>query len=140
MAKTTAKTRGATAGNTMTDGVEKMTKGIESATAFGQENVEAVVESSKIAAKAVEGMTVEIAAYSKKSYEDGLAAMKTLSACKSPAEFVETQTALTKASVETFVGEAAKLQDMYAAAAKDFLAPLNARIAAAGDAVKEFRV
>ena len=79
----------AEAQKTMEAGVEKMTKGFETAAAFNQENVEAIVESSKIAAKIVESMGAEIAAYSKKSYEDGLAMTKELTACKSVSEFVE---------------------------------------------------
>ena len=57
MAKTAAKkaeTLTVDAQKTVVEGVEKMTKGIENAATFGQENVEAVVASSKIAAKAAE--------------------------------------------------------------------------------------
>jgi len=125
---------------TMEEGVEKMTKGLENAATFGQDNVEAVVSSSKIAAKAAESMGAEIAAYSKKAYEDSLAAAKELSSCKSVTEFVEKQTSFTKVTIETFVDEAARLNEMYAAAAKDALAPLNARFTAAVDAFKDYRV
>lgn len=143
MAKTAAKkaeTLTVDAQKTVVEGVEKMTKGIENAATFGQENVEAVVASSKIAAKAAESMGAEIAAYSKKAYEDSLAAAKELSTCKTVPEFFEKQTAFAKVSVETFVVEATKLQDMYAAAAKEAFAPLTARIMAASDVVKEYRV
>ena len=142
MAKTAAKkaeSLTADAQKTVTEGVEKMTKTFENAAAFGQDNAEAVVASSKIAAKAAESLGAEIAAYSKKTYEDGLAAAKELSACKSPTEFFEKQTAYTKSSVESFVDQAAKLNEIYAAAAKAAFAPLNARFAAAADAMKEFR-
>lgn len=125
---------------TMEEGVEKMTKGIENATAFGQENVEAVVTSSKIAAKAAETMGAEIAAYSKKSYEDSMAAAKELTACKSPTEFFEKQAEFGQASIEGFVAEATKLNDMYSAAAKEAFAPLNARFTAAVETAKDYRV
>ncbi len=125
---------------TMEEGVEKMTKGIENAAAFGQDNVEAVVTSSKIATKAAESMSAEIAAYSKKAYEDSMAAAKQLTACKSATEFVEKQTEFGKVSIEGFVAEAAKLTEMYAAAAKEAFAPLNARFTAAADIVKDYRV
>lgn len=143
MAKTATKraeTLTADAQKTMEQGVEKMTKGLEDAATFGQDNVEAVVTSSKIAAKAAESMSAEIAAYSKKAYEDSLAAAKELSSCKSVPEFVEKQTSFTKVSIEAFVDEAARLNEMYAAAAKDALAPLNARFTAAVDAFKTYHV
>ncbi len=125
---------------TMEVGVEKMTKGIETAAVFGQENVEAVVTSSKIAAKAAETMGAEIAAYSKKAYEDSMAAAKELTACKSATEFFEKQTELGKISIEGFVAEAAKMNEMYTAAAKEVFAPLNARFTAAAEIVKDYRV
>ena len=138
---TTKKVEEATveAQKTMEAGIEKMTKGIESAAAFGQENVEAIVTSSKITSKAAETVGAEIAAYSKKSYEDSMAAAKELTNCKSVSEFFEKQTAFGKTSIEGFVAEATKLNDMYAAAAKEAFAPLNARFTAASDTVKDFR-
>ena len=125
---------------TMEEGVEKMSKGIENAATFGQDNVEAVVTSSKIATKAAESMGAEIAAYSKKAYEDSMAAAKELTACKSVAEFVEKQAEFGKISIEGFVAEATKLNEMYAAAAKEAFAPLNARFTATADIVKDYRV
>jgi phasin family protein len=125
---------------TMEEGVEKMTKGIENVAAFGQENVEAVVTSSKIATKAAESMSAEIAAYSKKAYEDSMAAAKELTSCKSVSEFVEKQTEFGKISIEGFVAEATKLNEMYAAAAKELVAPLNARFTAVVDVAKDYRV
>jgi phasin family protein len=130
----------ADAQKTMEDGVQKMTKGIENVSAFGQDNVEAVVASSKIAAKAAETMTAEIAAFSKKTYEESIAAAKELTSCKSASEFFEKQTAFSKASIEDFVAEATKLNEMYTAAAKEVFAPLNARVTAAVETVREFRV
>ena len=130
----------AEAQKTMEESVEKMTKGFETAAAFGKENVEAVVESSKIAAKVAESMGAEIAAYSKKSYEDSLAIAKELTSCKSVTEFVEKQTSFGKVSMEGFVAEANKLNDMYAAAAKEIFAPLTARFNAAVEIAKDYRV
>ncbi len=124
----------------MEEGVEKMTKGIENAASFGQENVEAVVTSSKIATKAAESLNAEIAAYSKKAYEDSMAAAKELTTCKSVSEFVEKQTEFGKISIEGFVAEATKLNEMYAAAAKEAFAPLNARFTSAVGIVKDYRV
>ncbi len=124
---------------TMEANVEKLTNGFESASAFSQDNIEAVVTSSKIATKAAESLGAELAAYSKKTYQEGLAAAKELTSCKSISELVEKQAAFGKISFESFVAEAAKLNEMYVAAAKDACAPLNARLAAAVDIVKDYR-
>ena len=129
----------AEAKKTMEEGVEKMSKGLEDATQFGQENVEAVVASSKVMAKAAEEMNAEILAFSKRSYEDSMAAAKELSSAKTASEFFEMQTTLAKNSFEGFVAEATKLNEMYAAAAKEAFAPINARFTAAAEMVKGYR-
>lgn len=124
---------------TMEEGVEKVTKGIEEATQFGQDNVEALVASSKIVSKAAEDMNAELMAFSKKSYEDGMAAAKELGSVKSVSELVEKQTAFAKTSFENFVAEATKLNEMYSDAAKSAFEPFNARFSAAADLVKAQR-
>ena len=129
----------AEAKKTVEEGVEKMTKGVEEATQFGQENVEAIVASGKVVAKAAEEMNAEIISFSKKSYEDSMAAAKELTSAKSVTEFFEKQTEFAKTSFEAYVAEATKLNELYTAAAKDAFAPLNARFTAAADMVKTYR-
>jgi len=129
----------AEAKKTMEEGVEKMSKGFEDATQFGQDNVEAMVASSKAVAKAAEQMNAELMAFSKKSYEDSMAAAKEMTSVKSVTELFEMQTAFAKASFEGMVAEATKLNEMYSTAAKDAFEPLNARLTAAADMVKAYR-
>ena len=121
---------------TLEQSVEKVTKGVEDAAAFGQENVEALVTSSKIAAKALETVNAEILAYSKKAYEDGLAAAKDLTACKSISELVEKQTAFGKSAIEGFIAQATKVNEIMTAASKNAAEPVSARFTAAVDAFK----
>ncbi|MBK0398714.1 TIGR01841 family phasin [Limibaculum sp. M0105] len=116
--------------------VEKVAKGVEDAAAFGQENVEALVTSSKIAAKALETVNAEMLAYSKKAYEDGLAAAKDMTACKSISELVEKQTAFGKSAFEGFVAQATKVNEILTAASKDAAEPMSARVTAAMGAFK----
>lgn len=129
----------AEATKSMEENMEKVTKGIENVAAFGQENVEAIVETTKIVAKTAENINAEIMAYSKKSLEDGMAAAKEMTGCKSLTEVFEKQNAFVKSSFDTFVSEANKLNEMYANAAKEIFAPMNARLSAAADAVKTYR-
>lgn len=128
----------AEAQKTMEQGVEKMTKGMEDMTAFNQDSVEAMVASGKVFAKAAEEMNAEIMAFSKKSYEDSMAAVKEMTSVKSVTELFEKQTEFAKSSFEGFVAEATKLNDMYAAAAKEAFAPLNQRFTAAAEMAKSY--
>ena len=130
----------AEAQKTVEENMEKVSKGLEDATAFGQENMDAIVASSKIAVKAAEDINAELMAYSKKSYEESMAAAKELTSCKSVTEYFEKQNEFAKTSFDTFVAEATKLNEMYTAAAKDAFAPLNDRFVAATEMMKTFRV
>jgi phasin family protein len=129
----------AEAKRSMEDGVERMSKGFEDVTQFGQENVEAMVASGKVMAKAAEEMNAEVMAFSKKSYEDSMAAAKEMASSKSVTEFFEKQTSFAKTSFESFVSEATKLNEMYANAAKEAFAPLNQRFTVAAEMVKTHR-
>lgn len=115
---------------------EKLSTGVEKLTAFGQENVDAFVKSSEIAAKAAEGIGSEVSAYSKKAFEDGVAAAQDFASAKTVTELFEKQTAFARASFDGAVKQATKMNDLLAATAKDVSKPLNERVTAASEAVK----
>ncbi|MEM8789614.1 MAG: TIGR01841 family phasin [Pseudomonadota bacterium] len=145
MAKATTKAAAASveefaadAQKTMTEGMEKMTKGIEDITAFSQDNVDAFVKSSEIATKAAEGIGSEISAFSKKSFEDGVAAAQDMASAKNMTELMEKQTAFAQSALEGFMAQATKMNEIYVAAAKDIAAPLSARVNAATESLKGF--
>ena len=123
---------------TVTEQFEKLSKGFEGLTTFGQENVDAIVKSSEIAAKAAEGIGTEISAYSKKAFEDGVAAAQDFAAAKTVTELFEKQTSFAQAAFEGFVSQATKMNEIYVAAAKDITAPIGARVSAATEAMKTF--
>ena len=125
---------------TLDEGVQKLTRGMEDAASFGQENLDAVVASSRIAAKAHETAGAEVAAFTKKSYEDGLAAAKDMATAKSVPELVEKQTAYARTAFEACVSEATKINDIYVAAAREAFAPLNERFTATVEMVRGVRV
>jgi phasin family protein len=122
----------------ITEQFGKVTKGFEDASAFGQQNVDAFVKSSEIAAKAVEGIGSEVSAYSKKAFDNTVAAAKDLAAAKTVTELFEKQSTFAQAAFEGFVAQATKLNEIFAAAAKDVAAPVTARFNAATEAAKTF--
>ena len=128
----------ADAQKTATEQFEKFSKGIEGLTTFSQENVDALVKSSEIAAKAAEGIGTEISAYSKKSFEDGVAAAQDFASAKTLTELFEKQTSFAQTAFEGFVSQATKMNEIYVAAAKDITAPIGARVTAATEAMKSF--
>lgn len=128
----------ADAQKTASEQFEKFSKGIEGLTTFSQENVDALVKSSEIAAKAAEGIGTEISAYSKKSFEDGVAAAQDFASAKTLTELFEKQTSYAQSAFEGFVSQATKMNEIYVAAAKDITAPIGARVSAATEAMKSF--
>lgn len=122
-----------------TDQFEKFAKTWEDAAAFGQDNIDAIMKSGNIAAKAVEEINAEFVSFSKKAMEEGVAAAKDLGSIKSVPELMEKQAEFAKMSLDGFMKQAAKMNELYMAAAKDVFEPMNARAAAAADLVKSYR-
>jgi phasin family protein len=128
----------ADAQKSINEGMEKMTKGFEGAAAFGQDNIEAFIKSSEIAAKAAEGIGSEISAFTKKSFEEGIAAAQDFASAKTVTELFEKQTAFAQAAFDAFVKQSSKMTEIMTSAAKDITAPLSDRAAAATETVKGY--
>jgi phasin family protein len=119
---------------------EKFSKSFESLTAMGQENMDAITKSSEIAAKAAEGISSEISAFTKKSFEDSVAAAQDLASAKTMTELFEKQTAFAQSAFEGWVGQTTKMNEIFVAAAKDVTAPLGERVTAATEKMKSLTV
>jgi phasin family protein len=116
--------------------VEKSTKLIEEANDFAKGNVEAIVESSKIAAKGIETLGQDAAEYSRKSFETATAALKTFATVKSPTELFKLQSDFFRTSFDSYVAEASKNTEAMLKLAGDAAQPLSSRFALAAEKVK----
>jgi phasin family protein len=111
--------------------VEATVKGYDELAEFGRENFEAAVASSNAAAKAFETVNAEVVEFSKRSMEDSLAAVKALSAARTPQEFFEIQTDLVKSAIDNFVAESGKISDLVRKTSEESVAPIGERFTAA---------
>ncbi len=116
--------------------VEKSTKLVEEANDFAKGNVEALVESGRIAAKGFEGLGQDAAEYGRKSFESATAAMKSFSSVKSPADFFKLQSDFFRTSFDAYVAEASKNTEALIKLASDAAQPLSNRVAVAAEKVK----
>ncbi|MCW3846324.1 phasin family protein [Sphingomonas sp. LB-2] len=116
--------------------VEKSTVLIAEANEFAKGNLEAVVESSKIAAKGLESFGQDAAEYSRKSFETATAALKGMSAVKSPTELFKLQSDFFKTSFDSYVAEASKNTEALIKLAGDAAQPLSNRVAVAAEKAK----
>jgi phasin family protein len=120
----------------MGENMEKFSHRLQGLSSFNQHNLEAFARSSEISAKALESIGSEVAAYTKKSYEDQVAAAQDISTAKTVAELVEKQTSFAQHAFEGWAQQAVKLSAIYTSAAKDIAAPLGERFSAATEEMK----
>ena len=85
-----------------------MVKNFEDLQQVGKENVDVALKSMGALSKSAQAIAVEVADYSKKSFEDGTAALEKLFGVKSLDKAIEVQTEYAKTAYEGFVAKASK--------------------------------
>lgn len=121
-------------------GVEKSTKAIEELSEITKGNVEAMVESGKIAAKGMETLGQEAVDYGRKSFERATASFKSFATVKTPTEFFQLHSQLISSSFDDFTKEAARSGEALVKLAGDVAQPLTARVTVVTDKVKTLAV
>ena len=115
---------------------EKGTKAFDELNDFAKGNVEAVVESSKIAAKGFESFGQDAADYGRKSFENATAALKAFAAVKSPTELFKLQSDYVRSAFDSLVAETSKNTESLLKLAGDVAQPLSNRAAVAVEKAK----
>lgn len=124
------------AGERAKGAVAKSSKLFEDATAFGKGNVEALVESSKIAAKGFETLGQDAAEFGRKQFEEATAAFKTLATVKSPTEFMKLQSDFVRSAFDSMVAETSRSTEIVLKLAGEVAQPISNRIAVAAEKMK----
>jgi hypothetical protein len=96
---------------------------------LGKDNVEATMRSFGVASKGFQAIAAEVTNYSKKSFEDGTAAVERLMGAKSLEKAIEVQADYVKSSYEGFVAQATKIGELVADIAKESYKPLEGYLA-----------
>ena len=116
--------------------VEKTQKLFEDANEFGKGNIEALVESSKIAVRGLETLGQDAAAYAKASFEEAAATARTLTSVKSPTEFLKLQSDYTRSAFDALVQQASRNTEAMLKLAGEVVQPLSNRVALAAEKLK----
>lgn len=103
---------------------------------FSKGNVEAIVESSKIAAKGVEQLGQAAAAYARSSFEEVQANARTLASAGSPTEFLKLQGDFARTSFDRMMAEASRTTETMLKLAGEVAQPISSRVAIAVDKFK----
>ena len=115
---------------------EKGAKLIEEATELTKGNVEALVASSKIAAKGVETLGQEAADYGRRSFEEASAALKSFAEVKSPTDFFRLQSDYARSAFDSLVAETSKVSEQVIKLAGEVAEPITSRYSVAAERVK----
>jgi phasin family protein len=95
------------------------------ADAFGKEFVDSGLRSFASLSKGIQAIALDATEYTRKSYEDGSAALQKLAVAKTPEAAFEIQSVYAKSAYEGFVAEATKMVDLYAELARDAYKPFE---------------
>ena len=112
------------------EAADKSVAGLTELNVEGKKNLEAVVASAAAAQKGVETLSAQGVAFTKKSWEDGVAAAQSMSQARSIQELLELQTTWAKSSTEAWLAEVTKATDVLTASVKNSFQPINERVTA----------
>ncbi|RTL97413.1 phasin family protein [Ancylobacter aquaticus] len=106
-----------------------MLQNFEDIQKVGKDNLELASKSFGTVSKGVQAIAIEVADYSKKSFEEGTATAEKLFGAKTLDKAVEIQSAYFKSAYESFVAQATKMGELYADLAKETYKPYESVLA-----------
>jgi len=109
----------------------KMINGFEEIQKSGKESMDLAMKSFGTVSKGLQAIAVEMADYSKKSFEDGSATLEKLFGAKSLDKALEIQTDYAKSSYEGFVAQSTKMGELFADLAKEAYKPVETMVSKA---------
>ena len=118
------------------DMMAKGSKAMEDAVEFSKGNLEAVVASTRIAAKGAQDIAKYSADYGRKTIEGANETAKKFAAVKSPTEFFQLQSEVAKSNLDAAVAEASKFTESYLKLLGEIVQPMQNRYAVAVEKVK----
>src|ERR1041384_2051780 len=102
-----------------------MLKNFEDFQKLGKDNVDVAMKQFGTVSKGWQAIATEFADYSKKSFEDGSAALEKLFGAKSLEKGIEVQTEYAKSAYEGFLAQTTKFGELYTDLAKESYKPLE---------------
>lgn len=134
--KASAQTAFTQASDKARETLEKTVKSFEEAGEFAKGNVEALVASGKAATAGFETIAQSAADYSKKSFEDGAAVLKTMTSTRSPVDALKLQNDFAKSQFDGLVAEMSRSTEVMMKVMGDMFEPLSSRFALAAEKAK----
>jgi hypothetical protein len=114
----------------------KMLKNFDDMQKYSKDNMDVAVKAWGQLSKSMQAIAAETTDYSKKSFEEGSAALEKLFGAKSLDKAIEIQSAYAKTAYEGFVAQATKMGELYADLAKESYKPFENMVGKATVATK----
>jgi len=116
--------------------MERSTKMFEELNEFNKGNIEAMVESSRVAAKAAEQLSQQAAETARKNFENATQAMKSFASVKTPTELFQLQSDYARSAFDQLIAETSKNSETMLKLAGDVFQPISNRFAVAAEKIK----
>ncbi|MHB9880092.1 phasin family protein [Pacificimonas sp. ICDLI1SI03] len=118
------------------DAMERGVKAMEEVGGFARGNVEALVEASKVYVEGTQSIVRDQAEFAKKSVEDLSANMQKISSVKNPNEVMQVQSEFMRGQFDQMVSQTSTMTERMFRLAGEVMAPLQNRMAVAGEKFK----
>ena len=115
---------------------ERSTRMVEEMTDLARGNVEAIVASSKVAARGIETLSQEVAEFGRKSFEEASATVRTFAEVRSATDFFRIQSEFAKSQFDSMVAESSKMSEAMLKLAGEVAEPITSRYSVAAERVK----
>ena len=117
--------------------MEKGAAAVSELNSFTKGNVEALVESGKIAIAGMQSMAQDQAAFVRKQFEEATTAAKTLAAVKSPTDFIKMQGDFLRQHFDAMVAETSRSTEATLKLVGEVVQPISNRFALAAEKIKQ---
>ena len=120
------------------DAVKRSQRVAEELADLARSNVEAIVESSRVAAEGARSIGQDVVAKSRDGVEQAADAIRSLAEAKSPTEYLQLQGDFARASFDRMVAESSKLTESFVKLAGEAFQPLSNRASANAERFNSF--
>ncbi|QIK78482.1 phasin family protein [Sphingomonas piscis] len=118
------------AGERGQEAVRRTQKVAEELADLTRANVEAVVESGRVAAEGVRSLSQDVVASSRDGFEKAADAIRTLAEAKSPTEYLQLHSELARTSFDRMVAESSRWTESFVKLAGEAIQPVSSRASA----------
>jgi phasin family protein len=118
------------------EAMERSARVLEEMTELAKGNVEALVASSKVAARGIETLSQEVAEFGRRSFEEASSAVRSFAEIRSATDFFRMQGDFARSQFDSMVSESSKMSEAMIKLTGEVAEPITSRYSVAAERVK----